>query len=118
MGQIEMFCEIFRNNKKICTERYTELTDDFINIIRTNGRQAKFLEFFAIIQHCRGEFILNNQKHVLNLFLDPKLRHHLLFVKEIQVGSGGGIAPGFTGNMASSVSNINITGGVVGHQKT
>lgn len=49
MGQIEMFCEIFRNNKKICSERYTELTDDFINIIRTNGRQAKYLEFFAII---------------------------------------------------------------------
>jgi hypothetical protein len=49
LGQVEMFCEIFRNNRSICREKYSELTDDFIKTIKANGRQAKFLEFFTII---------------------------------------------------------------------
>ena len=59
-GQVEMFCEIFRDNKSICETHYAELTDDFVKIIKSNGRQAKFLEFFKIIQCPNGEYNINN----------------------------------------------------------
>ena len=38
LGQVEMFCEIFRNNNRICEEKYFELTDDFVKTIKINGR--------------------------------------------------------------------------------
>lgn len=38
LGQVELLCEIFRNNKKICVERCAEVIDDFIKLILTNGR--------------------------------------------------------------------------------
>lgn len=82
IGQVELFCEIFRNNKKICLEKHSEITDDFLNLIKTNGRQAKFLEFFMIIQKVNNEYILSNQKNVLNLLFDPKVKNHVLYMKD------------------------------------
>lgn len=82
LGQVELICEIFRNNKKICLEKHMEITDDFVNLIKTNGRQAKFLEFFKIIQCVNDEYLLANQKNVLNVLFDPKIKHHVLYMKE------------------------------------
>lgn len=63
-------------------EYYHELTDDFIKTLKANGRKTKFLEFFKIIQRAEDEFIINNQKHVLNLFLDNDNKYEVLFLKE------------------------------------
>ena len=49
LGQVELICEIFRNNYKICLERASEVLDDFKRLILTNGRQRKFLEIFEIV---------------------------------------------------------------------
>lgn len=83
LGQVELFCEIFRNNKKICLEKNVEIIESMINIIKVNGRQARYLDFFEIIQQINyEEYLLVNQKNVLNLFFDPKNKQHLLYMKE------------------------------------
>lgn len=82
IGQVELICEIFRNNKKLCLERHGEICDDFLRLIKSNGRQAKFLEFFRIIQVVNDEVIVANQKVVLNLLFDPKFKHSVLYLKE------------------------------------
>lgn len=82
IGQVELLCEIFKNNKKLCLERNSEITDDFLNLIKTNGRQAKFLDFFKIIQVVNEEILVANQKIVLNLLFDPKFKHSVLYIKE------------------------------------
>ena len=82
LGQVDLFCEIFRNNKKICLEKHEEITDDFFKLIRTNGRKARFLEFFEILQKCGSEYLISNQKMVLNLFFDPKNKTTFLYMKE------------------------------------
>ena len=71
---MELFCELFRNNKKICLERCNEVIDDFAKLIQHNGRQAKYLEFYMVVHKVRNEFIESNQKSVLNLFIDPRFK--------------------------------------------
>ncbi|EGR30411.1 MIR domain protein [Ichthyophthirius multifiliis] len=80
VGLSELYCEIFQNNKHICLSKQTEITDDFIKLIISNGRQAKYLDFFLIIQKTNNEYLIKNQKLVLNLFLDPKYKHILLYL--------------------------------------
>lgn len=82
IGQVELISEIFRNNKKLCLERHVEVCDDILRLIKTNGRQAKFLEFFRIIQVVNDEVLVANQKVVLNLLFDPKFKHSVLYLKE------------------------------------
>jgi hypothetical protein len=65
LGQVEMFCEIYRDNKRICKEKFQELTDDFVKVIQANGRKSKFLEFFIILQKAEDEFIPQNTKEML-----------------------------------------------------
>ena len=82
IGQVELISEIFRNNKKLCLERHGEVCDDILRLIKTNGRQAKFLELFRIIQVVNDEVLVANQKVVLNLLFDPKFKHSVLYLKE------------------------------------
>ncbi|EGR27925.1 MIR domain protein [Ichthyophthirius multifiliis] len=85
IGLNELYCEIFRNNKKICTEKQKELMRHYIDLITQNGRQAKYLEFFIIIQKVNDEHILQNQKLVLNSFLDQKQRTYLLYLNDSNI---------------------------------
>lgn len=83
LGQVELFCEIFRNNKRISLERSSEIIENLINMIKVNGRQARYLDFFELIQHVNNEeYLLVNQKNVLNLFFDPKNKQNILYMKE------------------------------------
>ena len=82
IGQVELISEIFRNNKKLCLERHGEVCDDILRLIKTNGRQAKFLELFRIIQVVNDEVLVANQKVVLNLLFYPKFKHSVLYLKE------------------------------------
>mmetsp|Transcript_3089 Transcript_3089/g.2662 ORF Transcript_3089/g.2662 Transcript_3089/m.2662 type:complete len:148 (-) Transcript_3089:1920-2363(-) len=43
------------------------------------GRKAKYLEFFRIIQECKGDIIHENQQKVLDILLDPANRQQLLY---------------------------------------
>ena len=40
---------------KICLERASDVIDEFIMLIKTNGRQAKYLDFFLVIQQVKEE---------------------------------------------------------------
>lgn len=79
IGQVELLCEIFRDNKKLCLEKHSEITDDFLSLIKSNGRQSKFLEFFKIMQVVNGELLVINQKAVLNLLFDPQFKQYVLY---------------------------------------
>ena len=83
IGQVELLCEIFRNNKKLCLnfEKHSKITDELLKLIKSNGRQAKFLEFFKIIQVVNDEVLMVNQKVVLNLLFDPKFKQKVLYLK-------------------------------------
>lgn len=61
-------------------EKHSEITDDFLNLIKSNGRQAKFLEFFKIMQLVNDEILIINQKVVLNLLFDPQFKHNALYL--------------------------------------
>lgn len=70
LGQIEFFCELFRNNKSICLNQFDEISDDFVRLIKLKGRKAKYLNFFIVVQRVGDEFLNENQKKVLNLLID------------------------------------------------
>lgn len=44
-----MINEIFRDNKRICIEKPGTVIDNIRKLIKTNGRQSRFLEFFILI---------------------------------------------------------------------
>lgn len=81
---MELFCELFRNNKKICLDRINEVVDDFARLICKNGRQARFLDFFMIVHKVKNEYISSNQKTVLNIFIDPRFKKDIFYMKEKQ----------------------------------
>lgn len=54
-----------------------------IELIKNNGRQSRYLEFFEIIQCLNNtEYLLVNQKNVLNIIFDSKNKQSILFMKE------------------------------------
>lgn len=60
LGQVELLCEIFRDNKKICTELAHEVIDDFVKLILANGRQSRYLEFFLVTMQIKTDYIPQN----------------------------------------------------------
>jgi hypothetical protein len=87
LGQVDLFCEIFKNNKKICLEYYSELTDDFIKLIIAKGRRSKYLEFYLIILRVHDEFLVPIQKHIVNILLDPVHTMTVLYLREANSAS-------------------------------
>lgn len=73
-GQVELICEIFRNNPQICIECQEETLDDFVRLIQFNGRRASYLEIFEIVQRNRLKYIKDNQIKVLNVLLQISTR--------------------------------------------
>jgi len=83
LGHVKLLVEIYRDNLYLCTERIEEVLHDIIRLIKTTGRKAEYLEFFKVIQKVNGEVIYNNQKRVLDIFLDPKNKKELLYLGEV-----------------------------------
>ena len=81
IGQIELFNEIFRNNKTLCLEQAQAHFQFFVSLILNYGRQVKYLEFFLTVIKVGNEYLPNNQKTILNLLMDPKNRMHLFYLK-------------------------------------
>jgi len=80
LGHIKLLVEIYRDNYTLCTTKLQEVLDSFVQIIVTTGRKAEYLEFFKVIQKVNGKVIYNNQRLVLDTFLDPLHRRTLLYL--------------------------------------
>lgn len=73
-GQIDLICEIFKNNFTLLQNVKDRHLKKFIHCIKNYGCQPKFLNFFHIIQKFENEFILDNQaKTVDYLYFFPLL---------------------------------------------
>ncbi len=79
LGHVRLLVELFRDNEALCVNRAEEVIDDFHRLIISNGRRASYLEFYKVIQNVKGEMIYQNQRMVLDLFLDFKHRDILLY---------------------------------------
>jgi hypothetical protein len=58
IGLMELYWEIFRDNERICLEYSHKIIDDLLNLIQIEGRQARFLEFFIIIQKANNNYLV------------------------------------------------------------
>lgn len=79
LGHVKLLKELFRDNFTLCTTRVKEVVDEFYKLIVSNGRRAEYLEFFEIIQCVKGEMVFENQRRVLDMFLDPLHKNVLLY---------------------------------------
>lgn len=80
LGHVRLLVELFRDNETLCINRAIEVVDDFHRLIINNGRRADYLEFYKVIQNVKGEMVYQNQRMVLDLFLDPRNRDILLYI--------------------------------------
>jgi RyR and IP3R Homology associated/RIH domain/Ion transport protein len=80
LGQIDLICEIFRNNLTLCQEVPEKLIDLFIDLIVTEGRQSNFLNFFDVIVEANAEVIPRVQRIVLSKITNPLKKDVLLFM--------------------------------------
>ena len=72
LGQIDLICEIFRNNHELIKNVKDRHLKKFIACIKNYGHRQKFLLFFEIIQSCHNEYILDNQAKIIDyLYLYP-----------------------------------------------
>jgi hypothetical protein len=99
LGQVEFFCELFRNNKQICLNQFDEISDDFVRLIKLRGRRAKYLDFFIVVQRVGDEFLHENQKKVLNLLIDNSNQFLLYNKKKELVKKKGGGGQAFQGQL-------------------
>lgn len=90
LGQIDLVCEIFRNNQTLCENIKTKIINEFIGLIKKIGRREKFLTFFEIIQTVNNSYVFETQAKVINALLggnvhsakDFEQLKHLLYVKQ------------------------------------
>ncbi|KAL4438400.1 hypothetical protein ABPG74_009439 [Tetrahymena malaccensis] len=69
LGQIDLICEIYKDNIDLIGNINNDLVQTFINLIEHEGRQDKFLDFFIVIQKSNKKMVFENQLLVLNSFL-------------------------------------------------
>lgn len=50
LGQIDLICEIYKNNQSLCENVKSDLLFEFIGFIEKIGRREIFLRFFEILQ--------------------------------------------------------------------
>lgn len=65
VGQIDLICEILRDNIQLCSRIKDDFVKQFIDLIMNEGRQAKFLKIFQVIQNPCGNPIPEIQRIVL-----------------------------------------------------
>ena len=82
LGQIQLICEIFRDNLTLCTTKNSEVIKYLVRLITSKGRNIEYLEFFFIIQQVKNELIYVNQKLILDTFLDPINKTTLMYMKD------------------------------------
>ena len=84
LGQSSLIIEIYKDNEDMCTNNYSWVSDDFIKWIFKFGRRQKFIDFFLILMKCNDDYLIDNQRRILALFLEHPKRNYLLFCSEIK----------------------------------
>ena len=70
VGQIDLLCAIYSENRFLCETVPDAFLQKFIALIETEGRQACFLRFFKVIQKVEERYIPENQIRVLRSLIN------------------------------------------------
>ncbi len=70
VGQIDLLCAIYSENRFLCETVPDAFLQKFIALIETEGRQACFLRFFQVIQKVEERYIPENQIRVLRSLIN------------------------------------------------
>ena len=82
LGQTELITEIFRNNNELCSTITEETLQNFIFLIENEGRQARFLDLFPVIQIVNEKPILASQILVFKVLTQSENFKYLLYMDE------------------------------------
>lgn len=80
IGQVELICEIFKNNQSLCNSIKDDFVTQFLELVITEGRQARFLQIFEVIQNPSGSPLPDIQRLVLMHLLDPTNSTHICYM--------------------------------------
>lgn len=80
LGQVDLICEIFRDNQPLCSSVKEDFLKIFLDLIISEGRQARLLRVFEIIQSPNGVPLPDIQRMVLLLLLNPATIHHVCYL--------------------------------------
>ena len=75
VGQIDLICNIFKGNRKLCLKIDEKFLMQFTELIFKYGRQKKFLEIFEVVQGSSPEIIHENQRLVAKVLLDQDYQY-------------------------------------------
>ena len=81
LGQMELICEIFRDNRSLIEK----IDEKFLGIFKTSifryGRRAMFLEILKTIQTVNDKPVPSIQRIILNMFIPEELDLFLLYME-------------------------------------
>lgn len=80
LKQMELIVEIFRDNIELCEEANEKFLYGFVNLIETEGRQARFLELFPIIQVVENKPLQGIQRLVFKVLAQRPNYQFLLYI--------------------------------------
>lgn len=81
--QVELICEIYKDNYSLCNRLKIQDLEPFVNLILKKGRQARFLQIFKVVQVVKDKGVPEMQRAVLNLFTTTNMKR-LLFMDDSQ----------------------------------
>ena len=82
LGQQNLLIEIFRNNSDLCSEITEGFLQQFIVQIENEGRQARFIELFPVIQVVNSQPMHEIQRLVFKVFAQGNNFRYLLYLDE------------------------------------
>ena len=82
VGQIELICEIFRDNPILCSGIKDNFIKQFIDLIISEGRQTRFLMVYEIIQNPCGVPIPEVQRLVLLNLLNANSANYICYMNK------------------------------------
>lgn len=78
LGQIDLICEIFKNNINLCYAVDEQLLNLFTELILNEGRKPEFLKFFDTIALVSNEPVPHLQRLILNVLTKKDQMEYLL----------------------------------------
>jgi hypothetical protein len=82
VGQIELICEIFRDNRMLCSSIKDDFIRQFIDLIINEGRQLRFLKVYEVIQNPCEVPIPEIQRLVLLNLLNPNNANYVCYMNK------------------------------------
>lgn len=80
LGQSTLISEIFRDNYELCSEIDEKFLGLFVNLIEKEGRQARFLELFSVVQVVEGQPVHELQRLVFNALAQNPHSQYFLYL--------------------------------------